>query len=61
VVPFALLTWANDKRYYTTHGITTFGMSRTNEVCEDAPKAAMDLWIFVKCVSVDSTAEPGRY
>jgi hypothetical protein len=39
-----LITWANDKCYYTTHGLTTFGMPQTGMVCKDPPKPETDLF-----------------
>ena len=39
-----LITWANDKCYYTTHGITTFGMPQSSQVCKDPPKPQTDLF-----------------
>ena len=39
-----LITWVNDKCYFTTHGITTFGMPQTSEVCKDPPKPETDLF-----------------
>ena len=34
----------NDKCYYTTHGINTFGMPQTSQVCKDPPKAETELF-----------------
>jgi hypothetical protein len=39
-----LITWVNDKCYYTTHGATTFGMPLTGMVCKDPPKPETDLF-----------------
>ena len=39
-----LITWANDKCFYTTHGLTTFGMPQTGMVCKDPPKPETDLF-----------------
>jgi hypothetical protein len=39
-----LITWVDDKCYYTTHGITTFGMPQTRKVCKDPPKPETDLF-----------------
>jgi hypothetical protein len=39
-----LITWVNDKCYFTTHGITTFGMPQTSKVCKDPPKPETDLF-----------------
>jgi hypothetical protein len=39
-----LITWVNDKCYFTTHGITTFGMPQTSEVCKDPPKPDTELF-----------------
>ncbi len=39
-----LITWVDDKCYYTTHGITTFGMPQTLKVCKDPFKPKTDLF-----------------
>jgi hypothetical protein len=39
-----LITWVNDKCFYTTHGISTFGMPQTGMVCKDPPKPETDLF-----------------
>jgi hypothetical protein len=39
-----LITWVNDKCYYTTQGATTFGMPLTSMVCKDPPKPETDLF-----------------
>ena len=39
-----LITWVNDKCYYTTHGVTTFGMPQTSQVCKDPPKPETELF-----------------
>jgi hypothetical protein len=39
-----LITWENDKCYYTTHAVTTFGMPQTSKVCKDPPKPETDLF-----------------
>ena len=39
-----LFTWVNDKCYYTTHGIATFGMPQTSMVCKDPPKPETELF-----------------
>jgi len=39
-----LITWVNDKCYFTTHGLTTFGMPQTGQVCKDPPKPETDLF-----------------
>jgi hypothetical protein len=39
-----LITWVDDKCYYTTHGITTFGMPQTSMVCKDPPKPETELF-----------------
>lgn len=40
-----LVTWMNDKCFYTTtKGITTFGMPQTSMVCKDPPKADGELF-----------------
>jgi hypothetical protein len=39
-----LITWVNDKCFYTTHGLTTFGLPQTGMVCKDPPKPETDLF-----------------
>jgi hypothetical protein len=39
-----LITWVNDKCFYTTHGPTTFGMPQTSKLCKDPPKPETDLF-----------------
>ena len=39
-----LITWVNDKCYFTTHGITAYGMPGTSKVCKDPPKPETDLF-----------------
>jgi hypothetical protein len=39
-----IITWVDDKCYFTTHGITTFGMPQTSKVCKDPPKAETELF-----------------
>jgi hypothetical protein len=39
-----LITWLNDKCYFTTHGIATFGMPQTSKVCKDPPKPETELF-----------------
>lgn len=39
-----LITWVNDKCFYTTHGISTFGMPQTSQVCKDPPKPETELF-----------------
>jgi hypothetical protein len=39
-----LITWMNDKCFYTNHGITTFGLPQTSMVCKDPPKPETDLF-----------------
>jgi hypothetical protein len=39
-----LITWMNDKCYFTTHGVTTFGMPQTSQVCKDPPKPETELF-----------------
>ncbi len=39
-----LITWVNDKCYYTTQGVATFGMPATSMVCKDPPKPETDLF-----------------
>jgi hypothetical protein len=39
-----LITWVNDKCYYTTQGVATSGMPQTTKVCKDPPKPETDLF-----------------
>ena len=39
-----LITWVGDKCYYTTNGISTFGMPQTSKVCKDPPKPETELF-----------------
>lgn len=39
-----LITWVDDKCYYTTHGTTTFGLPQTAKVCKDPFKPKTDLF-----------------
>ena len=39
-----LITWVDDKCYFTTHGITTFGLPQTSKVCKDPPKPETELF-----------------
>jgi hypothetical protein len=39
-----IITWVNDKCYFTTHGISTFGMPQTSKVCKDPPKPETELF-----------------
>jgi hypothetical protein len=39
-----IITWVNDRCFYTTHGITTFGLPQTSQVCKDPPKAETELF-----------------
>jgi hypothetical protein len=39
-----IITWVNDKCFYTTHGITTFGLPQTSQVCKDPPKPETELF-----------------
>ena len=39
-----LITWMNDKCFYTNRGITTFGLPQTRMVCKDPPKPETDLF-----------------
>jgi hypothetical protein len=39
-----LITWVSDKCYFTTHGLTTFGMPQTSKVCKDPPKPETELF-----------------
>jgi hypothetical protein len=39
-----IITWMNDKCFYTTHGISTFGLPQTSMVCKDPPKPETDLF-----------------
>jgi hypothetical protein len=39
-----LIAWVSEKCYYTTHGISTFGMPETAKVCKDPPKPETQLF-----------------
>ena len=39
-----LITWMNDKCYFTTHGVTTLGLPQTSGVCKDPPKPETELF-----------------
>jgi hypothetical protein len=39
-----VITWMNDKCFYTNHGITTFGLPQTSMVCKDPPKPETELF-----------------
>jgi hypothetical protein len=39
-----IITWMDDKCYFTTHGITTFGLPQTSQVCKDPPKPETELF-----------------
>ncbi len=39
-----VITWLNDRCFYTTNGITTFGMPQTSKVCKDPPKPETHLF-----------------
>lgn len=39
-----VITWLNDRCFYTTNGITTFGMRQTSKVCKDPPKPETELF-----------------
>jgi hypothetical protein len=39
-----LITWMNDKCFYTNHGISTLGLPKTSMVCKDPPKPETDLF-----------------
>jgi hypothetical protein len=39
-----IITWMNDKCFYTTQGISTFGLPQTSMVCKDPPKPETDLF-----------------
>jgi hypothetical protein len=39
-----IITWVNDKCFYTTHGIATFGVPQTTQVCKDPPKPETELF-----------------
>jgi hypothetical protein len=43
-----LITWVNEKCYFTTHGITTFGMPETKKVCKDPPKPETELFKYMR-------------
>lgn len=39
-----VITWENDKCYWTTHGVTTYGMPQTTKICKDPPRADAELF-----------------
>jgi hypothetical protein len=39
-----LITWVNDKCFYTNRGITAYGLPQTNKVCKDPFKPKTDLF-----------------
>jgi hypothetical protein len=39
-----VITWLNDRCFYTTKGIATFGMPQTSKVCKDPPKPETHLF-----------------
>jgi len=39
-----VITWENDKCYFTNHGTTTFGPPQTSRVCKDPPKPETELF-----------------
>jgi hypothetical protein len=39
-----IITWVNDKCYFTTHGISTLGLPQTSQVCKDPPKPETELF-----------------
>jgi len=39
-----LMTWVNDRCYYTTHGATMYGMPQTLKLCKDPFKPKTDLF-----------------
>jgi hypothetical protein len=39
-----IITWMNDKCFYTTHGISTLGLPQTSMVCKDPPKPETELF-----------------
>jgi hypothetical protein len=39
-----VITWENDRCYWTTRGITSFGMPQTSKVCKDPPKPEVELF-----------------
>jgi hypothetical protein len=39
-----LITWINDKCFYTNRGISTYGLPQTSKVCKDPPKTETDLF-----------------
>jgi hypothetical protein len=39
-----LISWRNDKCFYTNRGITTFGLPQTSLVCKDPPKPETELF-----------------
>lgn len=43
-----IITWMNDKCFYTTHGISTLGLPQTSMVCKDPPKPETDLFMGMR-------------
>jgi hypothetical protein len=39
-----IITWVDDKCYWTTHGIATFGPPQSSKVCKDPPKPETELF-----------------
>ena len=39
-----IITWMNDKCFYTTHGISILGLPQTRMVCKDPPKPETELF-----------------
>jgi hypothetical protein len=39
-----VITWENEKCYWTTHGVTIYGMLQTVKVCKDPPKTDAELF-----------------
>jgi hypothetical protein len=43
-----IITWMNDKCFYTTHGISNFGLPQTSMVCKDPPKPETELFMDMR-------------
>ena len=55
-----LITWMNDKCFYTNRGITTFGLPQTSLVCKDPPKPETDLFKDLRKKLDESAKGPTR-
>jgi hypothetical protein len=53
-----IITWMNDKCFYTNRGITTFGLPQTSMVCKDPPKPETDLFKDMRKKLEESAQRP---